>query len=108
MTETKTGPFSELRKCLNFAKARVAELDDLKRNIVHPRWREDEANLGHLENWQVKSMLEDELEAAKEDAEHEIQAFTENQGCLSQIGLAEFQALAAQFNAIWPAETVPA
>jgi hypothetical protein len=104
MTETKNEPFSELRKSLDFAKARVAELDNLKRNIVHPRWRED----GLLEPWQVKSMLEDELESAKEDAEREIQAFTENQGALSPTGRAAFQALAAQFNAIWPAETVPA
>jgi hypothetical protein len=105
MTETTTY-FPALRKSLDSARARDLELDDLlKRNIVHPRWREDEANQGHLENWQVEALLNDELGLIGDDAEREIKAIEGNQAALSPAAAAEFQCLVHRFNVIWPLET---
>jgi hypothetical protein len=93
MTKTETY-FPELRKAVNLAKSRVDEFDYFSRkNIVHPRWRED----GPLEEWQIEAMLKDELESEWEDADRLIKGIADNHSALSPAAVGEFHSLTSLF-----------
>src|SRR5437899_3105772 len=92
--------FPEIWKAVNLAKSRSDELDDVsRRNIVHPRWRED----GALENWQIEAMLKDELESEREDADRLITGIAEIQSAFSKAAVAELHSLTTTFAEIRPA-----